>query len=348
MKLEELLAKLDVPHLSFLCRCYKRPTTGARSELIARLLDQGAPGIESVLFYKWPKSKLSDLAGKLGLSPRGTRDEILDRILDPIVLPDNCQADYDFFEIKNDVLVLHKVDASYLLSTYYLVDELSTLCDNLGLAVSGTRPILLERLLNSPTISIHYILNHLLDDDLKHLAGNLQIERIPRLKQDKIKLILDRLGLHEASPSATLPAPPAKSAVALEYDVAISYASRQGAIAESIAIALEAKNIKVVYDSFEQEELWGANLATHLAEVYNKKARYCVMLISEDYRSRAWPKFEQENALARHIQDQGGYILPIKLDEAWIDGLPESIGYLTWSNVDANKVAELVQKKLRK
>jgi len=73
-----------------------------------------------------------------------------------------------------------------------------------------------------------------------------------------------------------------------EYDVAISFAGEQRAEAEAIAECLRNSGIKVFYDLYEQANLWGKDLYEHLSDIYQNKARYCLMLVSAAYADKAW------------------------------------------------------------
>jgi len=113
-----------------------------------------------------------------------------------------------------------------------------------------------------------------------------------------------------------------------EYDVAISFAGEQRAEAEAIADCLKSAGVKVFYDRYEQADLWGKNLYEHLSDVYQKKARYCLMLVSAAYAAKVWPTHERRNAQARALLQSTEYILPVRFDETEIPGLPGTVGYL--------------------
>jgi hypothetical protein len=61
-----------------------------------------------------------------------------------------------------------------------------------------------------------------------------------------------------------------------DYDVAFSFAGERRDYVEHVALPLRAAGVRVFYDRFEEEELWGKDLATHFSELYQKRARYCV------------------------------------------------------------------------
>lgn len=56
------------------------------------------------------------------------------------------------------------------------------------------------------------------------------------------------------------------------YDVVLSFAGEDREYVEECADILTALGIKVFYDSYEQDVLWGKDLYTFLADIYSNKA----------------------------------------------------------------------------
>jgi hypothetical protein len=81
---------------------------------------------------------------------------------------------------------------------------------------------------------------------------------------------------------------------------------------EEVARALTAAGVKVFYDKLEEADLWGKNLYTHLSDVYSKRARFTVMLISRWYAQKQWTNFETEAAQAKAFGESREYILPAR------------------------------------
>src|SRR6266566_5558925 len=74
-------------------------------------------------------------------------------------------------------------------------------------------------------------------------------------------------------------------------------------------------------DKYEKATLWGKNLYTYLSDVYQNKARYCVMFLSRNYAAKLWTNHEREAAQARAFRENEEYILPIRLDDTDIPGI---------------------------
>lgn len=90
-------------------------------------------------------------------------------------------------------------------------------------------------------------------------------------------------------------------------DVAVTYASEQRPYVDKVATALRELGVNVWYDVFEETKLWGEDLVEYLARVFGEWATLCVMFISEEYVSKAWPTHERQAALARQLQEKSVY-----------------------------------------
>jgi len=132
------------------------------------------------------------------------------------------------------------------------------------------------------------------------------------------------------------------------FDVAISFAGPQRSIAEAIATKVRDAGFEVFYDAFYPEQLWGKDLAVFFDEVFRKKSRYCVIIVSKDYVERDWTNHERQSAVARAIRERGKeYILPVKVDDRIeLPGVADTIGYVSLGQYSAEKVAELLIAKL--
>jgi hypothetical protein len=131
------------------------------------------------------------------------------------------------------------------------------------------------------------------------------------------------------------------------FDVALSFSGTERTYAKILAVKLRDAGFAVFYDNFYPEQLWGKNLTAFLDEVYRKKARFCVILVSKDYKEREWTNHELRSAQARALQEKGNdYILPIRVDATDLDGLPPNVGYLS-IDLGAEEIARLLIRKLQ-
>jgi formylglycine-generating enzyme required for sulfatase activity len=132
-----------------------------------------------------------------------------------------------------------------------------------------------------------------------------------------------------------------------EFEVAISFAGEQRDDARKIAERLRAVGLMVFFDEYVQADLWGKDLQEHLSDVYQRKARFCLMLISRAYAEKMWPTHERRNALARAITQKQEYVLPVRFDETDLPGLLPTVSYVRMKDLGAEGVAELVLAKVR-
>jgi len=131
-----------------------------------------------------------------------------------------------------------------------------------------------------------------------------------------------------------------------EYDVALSFAGEDRGYVDETATILDRTQVSVFYDQFEEVRLWGKDLAEHLHQVYSKDSHFVVMFASRHYAKKAWPSHERQSALSRHLKGETGRILPVKLDDTEIPGVPSTIGYIDARAVAPERLAELIRQKL--
>lgn len=131
-----------------------------------------------------------------------------------------------------------------------------------------------------------------------------------------------------------------------EYQVALSFAGENRQYVEKVAHHLKNSGINVFYDEFEQVDLWGKDLYSHLDSVYRNKARYCVMFISEAYRKKLWTNHERESAQARAFAENQEYILPARFDDTQIPGIRPTTGYINLRHYTPQQLAELISQKV--
>ena len=131
-----------------------------------------------------------------------------------------------------------------------------------------------------------------------------------------------------------------------EYDVALSFAGEDGAVAEEFASLLTGRAIKVLRDEYLADGRWGKDLIDHLVNIYSRKARYCVMLLSQYYPLKKWTEAERRAAQQRAFRDANEYILPIRLDDTEVPGITETTGYRDLRQHSLESIVDLLEQKL--
>ena len=131
-----------------------------------------------------------------------------------------------------------------------------------------------------------------------------------------------------------------------KYDVALSFAGEDRQHAKALAALLKAGGYWFFYDENELAQLWGKNLYDYLSSVYKDRARYCVMFLSQHYERKLWTNHERQMAQARAFQENREYILPVRLDDTEIPGIPPTVGYLDLRSMTIEEVYEALVMKL--
>lgn len=131
-----------------------------------------------------------------------------------------------------------------------------------------------------------------------------------------------------------------------KYDVALSFAAEDRKYPKELAELLKAGGYQPFYDENELADLWGKNLYDYLSSVYKDRARYCVMFLSKHYERKLWTNHERQMAQARAFKENREYILPVRLDDTEIPGIPPTIGYLDLRSMTIEEVYEVLDNKL--
>ena len=130
------------------------------------------------------------------------------------------------------------------------------------------------------------------------------------------------------------------------YDIALSFAGEDRDKAQELASALVTKGLKVFFDEYEQANLWGKDLYAHLSRVYQVEAKYCLMLLSQSYAQKQWTNHERRAAQARAFVEHQEYILPLRLDDAEVDGVLGTTGFLDARRLSTESIVDAVVSKV--
>lgn len=131
-----------------------------------------------------------------------------------------------------------------------------------------------------------------------------------------------------------------------DFDVALSFAGEDRQYVDLVAHLLRARGVRVFYDLFEEADLWGKDLYTHLADTYQNRARFTVMFISSAYSQKLWTNHERRAAQARAFQEAQEYILPARFDDTDIPGVLPTTGYISLSGRTPEEFVSLITRKL--
>lgn len=131
-----------------------------------------------------------------------------------------------------------------------------------------------------------------------------------------------------------------------QYDVALSFAGEDREYVDKVAEQLQARGVRVFYDTFEKVALWGENLTEIFVDVYRNRARYAVLFISEHYRDKVWARLERRATLARALNEDQAYILPARFDDTEIEGLLPTIAYLDLRELSPAELSVMICEKI--
>lgn len=131
-----------------------------------------------------------------------------------------------------------------------------------------------------------------------------------------------------------------------KYDITLSFAGEDRVYVEKVATLLKENDIKVFYDKFEEEDLWGKDLGIHFDTVYRKSAKYCIPFISKHYKEKLWTNFEIRNIISRAIENNEEYILPVRFDDTEIEGIRPTIGFIDLRKITPEELTNKILKKL--
>lgn len=140
--------------------------------------------------------------------------------------------------------------------------------------------------------------------------------------------------------------PTAHTPAQFEYDVCLSFAGANRAYVRNVADALNGKGIRVFFDEYEEATLWGRDLYTHLNDIYQNAAKYCVLFASKQYAKKVWTNHERQSAQARAIREHSEYILPARFDDTVIPGLRSTVHYIDLRRTSPLQLADLVETKI--
>jgi len=137
------------------------------------------------------------------------------------------------------------------------------------------------------------------------------------------------------------------NAANFEYDVAFSFAGQDRELARIIASIAQANGLRVFIDEQHYWEAWGKNLNEYLGGIYDQKAKYVVILVSRAYCEKAYTNLERRRALDHALESPTEYILPVLLDESWLDGLPRSTSFLDARQLSATNIGTALVLKVK-
>jgi hypothetical protein len=115
-----------------------------------------------------------------------------------------------------------------------------------------------------------------------------------------------------------------------DFDIAVSFAGENRGFVEEVVRKVQdsAPDVTVFYDEDYKYESWGKDGIEYFTDVYMKRSRYVAMFISRSYAEKEWPRAEKRAALARALTERSEYVLPIRIDNTELPGMPPTVFYV--------------------
>lgn len=108
------------------------------------------------------------------------------------------------------------------------------------------------------------------------------------------------------------------------YDIALSFAGEDRAVAKALADLFVEREIAVFYDQNEQHRILAKNVEEYLAPIYRSEAVYVLPLLSTHYPKKIWTKFESDQFKERF---GSGSVIPIRFTNAPEGFFSDTAGY---------------------
>ncbi len=124
------------------------------------------------------------------------------------------------------------------------------------------------------------------------------------------------------------------------YDIALSFAGADRAIAERIFEELTRREVSVFYDKNEQHAILATRVEDYLGPIYRTEASYVVPLLSPSYPQKIWTKFESDQFKARFGQNA---VIPIRFYSTADGYFSEATEYGSLSFDPAGNVDEQIE-----
>lgn len=136
-----------------------------------------------------------------------------------------------------------------------------------------------------------------------------------------------------------------------KYDFALSFAGANRDLAAKIAERLRERELQPFYDKDEEHRILAENVEDYLGPIYRSEATFVVPLLSDDYPTRIWTRFESKQFEDRFGE---GAVIPIWYSDVTPAAFGEDreVGGTVFDvaadiDAEAERIADLLCRKLR-
>lgn len=103
-----------------------------------------------------------------------------------------------------------------------------------------------------------------------------------------------------------------------EWDIAISFAGENRALAEFIGQQLGELDISVFYDKNYEDNYLGGTWSKEFLDIFLNKSRFVVAILDKHHKDKVWPTFERDCFTPRVPESE---VIPIFLDKTVFPGI---------------------------
>jgi len=107
-----------------------------------------------------------------------------------------------------------------------------------------------------------------------------------------------------------------------KFDIAISFAGENRALAEYITTFLRVFDYEVFYDELYEANYLGSSWSDRFEEVFNRESRYVLCLLDKNHKAKIWPTFERE-CFQERVKEKA--VIPVFLDDSKFVGIPQDL-----------------------
>ena len=136
----------------------------------------------------------------------------------------------------------------------------------------------------------------------------------------------------------------ARSSRRYKFEAALSFAGEDRTHAESLFRELRKRGLRVFYDTDRQASLWGKD-SREFEQIYSSQTRYVIPFISKSYVQKDWTQFEFDTAKREQKKRGSEFILPVRLDDSRLLGLPDQVVIIDARERSIAQIARLVIEK---
>lgn len=107
-----------------------------------------------------------------------------------------------------------------------------------------------------------------------------------------------------------------------EWDIAISFAGENRALADFIGQKLRELDISVFYDRNYEDNYLGGLWSKQFLEIFAQKSRLVVAILDQHHKEKVWPTFERD-CFTQRVQEEE--VIPVFLDKTIFPGIPTDL-----------------------